>query len=628
MTRFFSSRNPFLAHWLIFAVAVLTLAAAAVNEIYQAHGDIETREQERLVGMTRVLQVNIDENLASIDQVLVDLRKEVMAGPVSANFNRRLEILAEAMPAVRTITVHDVSGAIWAASRPETLAMKIDFSQRDYVREPRQHPSADMLYVSPPFRTSTGIFVIAVSKMIPNSQGEFGGVIVATLDPNYFYPLIDSVRYRPGMATSIHHGDGIVFLMAPHEKDELVGVNLAKPGSFFLLHKQSGQPSTVFSGKVLATGDERMIAQRDIRPAGLKLDKPLGVAVSRPLQDIYAAWYRDVVIKLVLFGATVIAFTVGLYAYHRRYRQFLQKEAEAANALIESEWKLKTIVETEPECVKLLAMDGTLVQMNRAGLDMIEAESEQQVIGARVVDLVAPEHRAAFTALHQQVIGGESGVLEFEIIGLKGGHRWLDTHAVPMRDADGTIKGLLGVTRDVTERKRAQRELERLAQTDALTGLANRRHFMELAEQELSRTLRYGGQLSVLMADIDHFKNINDTHGHHMGDLVLQRLGELCREILRDVDVVGRIGGEEFAVILPQTGAEKALEVGERIRKTVAKAELPLEHGIPLRITLSLGVTTLAGTHANVDTLLAQADRALYEAKNLGRDRVCVYKAE
>ncbi|MFA6313936.1 MAG: diguanylate cyclase, partial [Sterolibacterium sp.] len=563
----------------------------------------------------------------SIDQVLADLRKEVRAGPVSANFDRRLEILAEAMPAVRTISVYDVSGAMRAASRPEALAIEMDYSQRDYFREPQQHPSTEMLYVSPPFRTTTGIFAIAVSKMIPNSQGKFGGVIVATLDPNYFYPLIDSVRYGPGMAASLHHGDGIVFLMAPHERDEIIGVNLAKPGSFFLRHKNSGQPATVFSGKVLATGDERMIAQRDVRPAGLKLDKPLGVAVSRPLKDIYAAWYRDLVVKLVLFGATVIAFTVGLYAYHRRYRQFLQKEAEAANALIESEWKLKTIVETEPECVKLLAMDGTLVQMNRAGLDMIEAESEQQVIGARMVDLVAPEHQAAFTALHQRVIGGESGALEFEIVGLKGGHRWLDTHAVPMRDANGNIKGLLGVTRDVTERKLAQRELERLAQTDALTGLANRRHFMESAEQELSRTLRYGGQLSVLMADIDHFKNINDTHGHQAGDLVLQRLGELCREMLRDVDVVGRIGGEEFAVALPQTGAEKALEVAERLRKTVAKSEVPLAHGIPLRITLSLGVTTLVDSNTNVDTLLAQADKALYEAKNLGRDRVCVFKA-
>ena len=625
MNRFSRTQHPFLAHWLILIVAMLTFAAVGVNEVYQERIGTETREQERLLAMTRVLQINIDENLASIDEVLVDLRKEVTAGPIRGDFNQRLKILAEAMPAVRTITIHNALGAIWAASRPETLAIKMDLSQRDYIKTPKQQPSVDLLYVSSPFRTATGVFSVGISKMIAGPRGEFAGVIVATLDPKYFYPLIDSVRYAPDMLVSVQHGDGIVFLMAPHERDSVIGANLAKPGSFFTQHRDSGQPATVFSGKTLATGDERMVAERDVRPAALKVDKSLTVAISRPLKDIYAPWHHNLINRLVLFAVTALSFALGLYAYQRRHRQFLVKEAEAAKALMESEWKLKTIIETEPECVKVLAPDGSLIQMNRAGLDMIEADTEAQVIGAKVVDLVAPEHRAAFVALNDQVNRGESGTLEFEIIGLKGGRRWLDTHAVPMRDAGGNIKGLLGVTRDVTERKKVEQELERQARTDALTGLANRRQFMELAEQELSRTQRYGGQLSMLMMDIDHFKRVNDTYGHHMGDLVLQKLGALCRETLRDIDSVGRIGGEEFAVVLPQTGAEKALEVAERFRKTIAKAELPLAHGLPLRFTLSIGVTTLAGPSANVDTLLAQADKALYEAKNQGRDRVCVF---
>jgi hypothetical protein len=128
--------------------------------------------------------------------------------------------------------------------------------------------------------------------------------------------------------------------------------------------------------------------------------------------------------------------------------------------LAASERQLQTIIDTEPECVKILALDGTLLQMNRAGLAMIEAETAEQVIGQNVINIVAPAYRQAFRNLNTQVRRGESGTLAFEIIGLKGGHRWLETHAVPMRDNAGTITGLLGLTRDVTDKKRVEAELE------------------------------------------------------------------------------------------------------------------------------------------------------------------------
>lgn len=168
-----------------------------------------------------------------------------------------------------------------------------------------------------------------------------------------------------------------------------------------------------------------------------------------------------------------------------------------------------------------------------------------------------------------------------------------------------------------------QCELERQAQTDSLTGLANHRQFMSLAEKELSRLVRYGGSVSVLMMDIDHFKRINDTYGHRAGDVVLQRLAELCTFELRDNDSIGRLGGEEFAVILPQADGEHALEVAQRLRQTIADTGVALEHGLPLHFTVSIGVATVEGPGTNIDTLLRQADNALYEAKGAGRNRVC-----
>ena len=132
---------------------------------------------------------------------------------------------------------------------------------------------------------------------------------------------------------------------------------------------------------------------------------------------------------------------------------------QALDKLAQRERELQTIIDTEPECVKLIGPDGSLLKMNRAGLDMIEVDDPQQVIGQKVLGIIAPGHQFAFADLTRRVFEGESGKLEFEIIGLKGGHRWLDTHAVPLRDAQGKITALLGITRDITAQKAAMRKL-------------------------------------------------------------------------------------------------------------------------------------------------------------------------
>ncbi|MFZ2162557.1 MAG: diguanylate cyclase [Sideroxyarcus sp.] len=181
---------------------------------------------------------------------------------------------------------------------------------------------------------------------------------------------------------------------------------------------------------------------------------------------------------------------------------------------------------------------------------------------------------------------------------------------------------LLGVMQDITEQKELQWKLERQARTDPLTGCANRRHFLELAEHELARARRYTEEVSALMLDLDHFKEINDRYGHQTGDLVLQRLVQVCQATLRAEDTVGRLGGEEFAVLLPESGRMKAVEVAERLCRAIAAAEVTREGKPPLRFTASLGVATLAQEDSSFGEVLDRADKALYEAKNAGRNQV------
>ncbi|MEI7843834.1 MAG: sensor domain-containing diguanylate cyclase [Gallionellaceae bacterium] len=181
---------------------------------------------------------------------------------------------------------------------------------------------------------------------------------------------------------------------------------------------------------------------------------------------------------------------------------------------------------------------------------------------------------------------------------------------------------LQAVVRDITERKQYELELERQAHLDYLTSLNNRRHFMHLAEVELSRSVRYKNSLSLFMMDIDFFKKVNDTYGHKAGDTVLIKLAEICRKTLREVDIVGRIGGEEFAVLLPETDKVMAVEVGERLRANIESTEVTIESGLPINFTVSIGVTSLKAKDPHLDMLLSLADKALYEAKESGRNKV------
>jgi diguanylate cyclase (GGDEF)-like protein/PAS domain S-box-containing protein len=182
---------------------------------------------------------------------------------------------------------------------------------------------------------------------------------------------------------------------------------------------------------------------------------------------------------------------------------------------------------------------------------------------------------------------------------------------------------MLGVIQDITERKALQDKLEEQANTDFLTGRTSRRRFLEQAEQELLRVRRYGGEMSMFMLDLDHFKGINDRYGHQVGDTVLKKLVQVCQELLRDVDVIGRLGGEEFAIMLPETEIGRALEIGQRLCHAVADTAIPLDDAPPLRFTTSIGVASLTVDDSHIDALINRADNALYRAKHGGRNRVC-----
>ncbi|MCL2877101.1 MAG: diguanylate cyclase, partial [Betaproteobacteria bacterium] len=285
---------------------------------------------------------------------------------------------------------------------------------------------------------------------------------------------------------------------------------------------------------------------------------------------------------------------------------------------------LNSVVENFPGSLVMEDLQGNIVLLNQNLFELLGLPgTEEYVLGKPVHPLMAfsshvAENSQAFLNRIEEL--RSTGRPAYgEEIHFKDG-RWVERDFIPIRLHENLI-GFLYIYRDISQRKRHARELWQLATSDPLTGIPNRRAFFESIEHERARLTRYPGEAAVLMIDIDHFKDINDTHGHAAGDAVLCHIVRQVRKLLRESDMLARLGGEEFAILLPQANREGALGLAERVRKVLE--DTPLTYNdVPIHVTASVGVTIMSHTDPNTDKTLSRADHALYEAKRNGRNRV------
>jgi phosphate/phosphite/phosphonate ABC transporter binding protein len=325
-----------------------------------------------------------------------------------------------------------------------------------------------------------------------------------------------------------------------------------------------------------------------------------------------------------LASITPIREDNGNITHYLGIKQDITERKKVEKELQEGKNRLQTIIETNPECIQIVNAQGKLIQMNSAGLAMIEADSLNQVATKSVLNFVVPEYRVNAEQLHRRVIAGESMQMEFEIIGLKGTRRWMETHAVPMLDNGNIVR--LAVTRDITERKKLEEDIRQLAFYDPLTGLPNRRKLLDRLNYSIQLSHREGKKFAVLMMDLDRFKAVNDTFGHAAGDDLLKQVAVRITERLRDSDLVARLGGDEFVIVLENVSDTE--DVSTVALDVIADLTVPfeLQDKNVVQISASIGISFYPWHGISPEKLMDNADTALYQAKDSGRGRFVYYE--
>ena len=203
-----------------------------------------------------------------------------------------------------------------------------------------------------------------------------------------------------------------------------------------------------------------------------------------------------------------------------------------------------------------------------------------------------------------------------------GKEYWVDISILPLRDTEGKVTHFASIQRDITEYKKLEQDLQILCRTDPLTTAANRRAFNEILSQEFSRFKRSQKEYALIMIDLDHFKSINDQHGHSVGDQVLIEVTERCKDNIRVHDILARLGGEEFCILLPYTESKQAKKVAERLREKIEIKPIIVD-GLRVKVTISVGISLVSTCDEDGHQAMERADQKLFQAKESGRNQIC-----
>ncbi|CAA7618887.1 putative Diguanylate cyclase [Candidatus Terasakiella magnetica] len=446
---------------------------------------------------------------------------------------------------------------------------------------------------------------IQIARRIATPNGGFGGMVVANIGMSeYLEKFYETLSLGPDSAISLRDtkhrllvrhpaSDGSIGKVIPSEALDRLFATGAVEGWYF-------RPSPV-------DGIDRIVAVK-------KLDRyDIYAAVGIPESDIFGAWTRSRTQSIIILGLALAAATIAttLSYWKAQSDEALRNQLSFQDALFD----------TLPIPIFARDRNGLFITCNKA-YERYFGTPKDVLIGKTAYDLFPQDLADEYMTADREIIDGRGAkTYQTTVIAANGDERRVVIDKARYQSADSLAAGIVATVIDVTDRENMQHELWRLATTDPLTNVGNRRHFLAIAESEMVRVHRHDRPVSVITFDIDHFKQINDRYGHGIGDDTIRAVVDTCAAILRDNDVIGRMGGEEFAILLPETELPAATEVAKRLLERVGALCIDTETGT-FTLTASFGVTQVRDEDATIDITLRRADAALYDAKNSGRNRV------
>jgi len=419
--------------WLVLIVVLIIIGALLTGVQLSEVNRVNASERDRLRVLTNVVASNIEGSLTTVNRSLEGVSQDFLVGPgairASSNLSLRLRALQTAIQGIRVFVVLDAKGVVTATSEPITLGQDLSF--RDYFKAARDRPSTTTLYVSAPLTSLLEKHdrVITVSRMVPGPHGEFAGLVVATLGNAYFSGSFSPVSYAPDFWGGVVHGDGMQVMSFP-ERNDIAGVNLNRPGTFFNQHHQSGRIESVLTGRGHTTGEDRLVVLQTIQPAGLNMDKPLVIMLSRKLNVIAAPLRRQAVLYGLLYAIVALLCAGGLYWRQRRRahlgmlaaarekeRQEIEDQIRLSEALRQSESRFRILIEDAPLAIAILR-GGYFIYTNPRYRKLHGYSAEDDLSGLPWSAMITSGSRAALCEQERLIIGDSPVEQKFEAQGL------------------------------------------------------------------------------------------------------------------------------------------------------------------------------------------------------------------
>jgi len=603
----------------------LILGGLIAWELHTTYVDAANAVRLSAQNLSLLLKAQLDGAFGETDLVLRDLADKIAPDTLNhlaqldmAEKHKLVNLLADkqaTLPQVDSLALISGDGAL--AITGETVG-PTRADQRSYFKQLIDNPGQAVV-ISPPLpgRTTRDLGFV-ITRRIPGANGKPAGAIAATVSLEYFNQLARR------METAGNDSQSSVFT--------LVDSKLRIVGRYPEVPELIGQPAPdpeFLAGWVngRSSGYAAFVSPVDGVRRGYnfyRLDDFPFITIVGVSESNYLANWRLKAIAYIVSGGLLSLFMLAM-----AWRGW--REAQLNLAIRLGEQRLQ---EQSQHVERMLQMIGWPILMIRASdLQILVANTAANELCARegdglpgrslttlLLDPTREEEMARLMGAHNTI-----EELEVQLSLPNGGTPWVALSATPI-EFHGIEAFFVSLT-DISERKEAQAVLLHKATTDPLTGIANRGYFIERAQMEWLRASRYGHRLGVLLIDLDHFKAINDNHGHDAGDLVLRVITARLQQETRETDLFGRLGGEEFAIVVPEERAEDDLmRIAERMRDVVAANAVPLPDGKSLRVTISVGCILSDSETPDFDLLLRQADRALYAAKRGGRNRVEYYR--